>query len=203
MNIVIKTPKEIEGIRKSSQLAAKVLKFIEPHLQVGVSTREIDKLCHDFIVSHGAIPSPLNYKGYPKSICTSVNEVVCHGIPGDYELRDGDIINVDVSTYLEGFHGDTSKTYGIGKVSRSTRDLLKATEAALYAGIDQVKVGGFFGDIAYAVQTMIELQGYSVVREYGGHGIGREFHEEPHVPHTGKKDQGPRSKPAWFSPLSP
>jgi methionyl aminopeptidase len=203
LKIVIKTPKEIEGIRKSSQLAARVMHFIEPYLKIGISTLEINNLCHDFILKAGAKPSPLGYKGYPKSICTSVNEVVCHGIPGSYKLRDGDIVNVDVTTYLDGFHGDTSKTFPIGKISRSARDLLKATEESLYLGIDQVKVGGHFGDIGEAIQKFIESKGYSVVREYGGHGIGRDFHEDPHVAHVGKRGTGPEFKVGMVFTIEP
>lgn len=188
---MIKTPDEIAGIRKSSQLAAKVLEFIEPHISPGISTIEINDLCHKFIIEHGATPSPLGYKGYPKSICTSVNEVVCHGIPGGYKLRDGDIVKVDVTTFLGGFHGDTCKTFAVGKISRSARDLMKATEESLYVAIETVKPGGHFGDIGAAIQKFVEPKGYSVVREYGGHGIGKSFHEDPHVSHVGKVGFGP------------
>ncbi len=201
--IVIKTPQDIEGIYKSGQLAKSVLTFIEPHIQPGISTNEIDKLCHDYIVKAGAKPSPLNYKGYPKSICTSVNQVVCHGIPNDYRLRDGDIVKVDISTFLNGYHGDTCATYTVGKTSRAARDLMKATEESLYVGIEQVKPGGHFGDIGAAIQSFIEAKGYSVVREYGGHGIGKNFHEEPHVAHVGKKDTGPEFRTGMVFTIEP
>lgn len=189
--IIIKKPDEIESIRKSSQLAASVLKYIESYIQPGISTLELNDLCHEYIVQHKAVPSPLGYKGYPKSICTSVNQVVCHGIPGKYKLREGDIINVDVTTFLGGYHGDTSKTYAVGKISRAARDLLKATEDSLYIGIEMVKPGNTFGDIGHAIQKFIESKGYSVVREYGGHGIGKNFHEDPHVTHFGSPKSGP------------
>jgi methionyl aminopeptidase len=201
--ILIKTPKDIEGIRESSKLTASVFRFIEPHIQVGISTNELDKLCHDFIVKAGAKPSPLNYKGYPKSICTSVNQVVCHGIPNNYKLRDGDIIKVDVSTYLNNYHGDSCQTYAVGKVSRAARDLMKATEEALHLGIEQVKPGGHFGDIGAAIQEFVEAKGYSVVREYGGHGIGKSFHEDPHVAHVGKRGSGPEFKTGMVFTIEP
>jgi methionyl aminopeptidase len=201
--IVIKTPQDIEGIRESGKLAANLLIFIEPYVKVGVSTNELDKLCHDFIVKAGAKPSPLNYKGYPKSICTSLNHVVCHGIPDETLLRDGDIVKVDVSTYLNSYHGDTCKTFAVGKVSRAARDLMKATEDCLQIGIDQVKPGGHFGDIGAAIQSYAENNGYSVVREYGGHGIGKQFHEDPHVAHVGRKGEGPEFKVGMVFTIEP
>ncbi len=201
--ILIKTPQEIEGIRKSCQLTVSVFDFIEPHIQAGITTNELDKLCFDFIVKAGAKPSPLNYKGYPKSICTSINEVVCHGIPDKTALREGDIIKVDISTYLNGFHGDSCRTYAVGKVPRAARDLMKATEESLYIGIEQVKPGAHFGDIGAAIQKFIEAKGYSVVREYGGHGIGKSFHEEPHVPHVGKKGSGAEFKEGMVFTIEP
>ncbi len=201
--IIIKNADDIEGIRKSSRLAASVLDFIEPYIQPGISTLEINDLCHEFIIKNKAKPSPLGYKGFPKSICTSVNQVVCHGIPGTYKLREGDTINVDITTYLDGYHGDTSKTFGVGKISRAARDLLKATEESLYIGIDAVKPGKTFGDIGYVIQKFIESKGYSVVREYGGHGIGKEFHEEPHVTHFGKAGTGPALKAGMVFTIEP
>jgi methionyl aminopeptidase len=202
-SIVIKTPADIEGIRKSAELAAKVLNFIEPHIQVGISTDEINQICHDFILKNGARPSPLGYKGFPKSICTSVNQVICHGIPGEYRLREGDIIKVDVTTYLNGYHGDTCKTFGVGKISRAARDLMKATQECLRIGIDQVKPGGHFGDIGAAIQKYAKENGYSVVKEYGGHGIGKDFHEDPHVPHIGKFGTGPEFKEGMVFTIEP
>lgn len=202
-NIIIKDQTDIEGIRKSAELAAKVLNFIEPHIRIGLSTNEINQLCHDFILKNGARPSPLGYKGFPKSICTSVNEVICHGIPDDYRLRDGDIIKVDVTTYLNGYHGDTCKTFGVGKISRAARDLMKATKECLEIGIDQVKPGGHFGDIGAAIQKYAESKGYSVVKEYGGHGIGKNFHEDPHVPHVGKFGTGAEFKEGMVFTIEP
>lgn len=201
--IIIKSPEDIAGIKKSGALAASVLKFIEPYVTVGISTNELDKLCHDYIIKAGAKPSPLGYKGYPKSICTSVNNVVCHGIPGGYKLREGDIIKVDVTTFLNGYHGDTCKTFAVGKISRAARDLMKATEESLYLGIKAVKPGGHFGDIGAAIQQFVEAKGYSVVREYGGHGIGKQFHEEPHVTHFGKIGAGAEFKPGMVFTIEP
>ncbi len=201
--IVIKTPDEIAQIRKSCQLAASLLDYIAPKVIPGVRTLELDQLCHAYIVEHGATPSPLGYNGYPKSICTSVNNVVCHGIPDDYQLRDGDIVNVDVSTYLNGFHGDTSKTFLVGKTSRAARDLVQCVEEALMRGIQAVRPGGNFGDIGEAIQSFVEAKGYSVVREYCGHGIGRKFHEDPHVVHVGKKGTGPQIKNGMVFTIEP
>lgn len=201
--IVIKTPEEIEIMKKSCQLAADVLVMIEPHVKPGVSTLQLNDLCHNFIIENGAIPSPLNYNGFPKSICTSVNQVVCHGFPNSYILKEGDIVNVDVSTYLNKFHGDTSKTFLVGKTSRAARDLVTAAEEALWEGMRAVLHGGHFGDIGFAVQSFVERKGYSVVREYGGHGIGRAFHEDPHVMHYGKKGSGPKFQTGMVFTVEP
>lgn len=201
--IIIKTPQDIEGIRKSCELTVATLDFIEKHVEVGITTNELDKLCHDFIVKAGAKPSPLNYKGYPKSICTSLNDVVCHGIPNHTKLKDGDIIKIDVSTFLSGYHGDSCRTFGVGKISRAARDLMKATEESLYIGIKEVKPGKHFGDIGAAIQSFIEAKGYSVVREYGGHGIGKTFHEDPHVAHVGKFGTGPEFKEGMVFTIEP
>jgi methionyl aminopeptidase len=201
--IVIKTPEDIETMKESCRLAASVLSFIEPHLKAGISTIEIDKRIHDYIVEQGARPSTLGYKGYQHSCCTSINEVVCHGIPDKRVLKDGDIINVDVTTYFKGFHGDTSKTFFVGKVSRAARELVEAAEAAMWAGIQAVKPGARLGDLGEACQSYAESRGYSVVREYCGHGIGRNFHEDPHVTHYGKKGTGPELKPGMVFTVEP
>jgi methionyl aminopeptidase len=201
--IVYKTPQEIETMRKTCALAADVLDYIEPFVVVGANLLDLDQKCHDFIVSHGAEPSPLNYRGYPKSICTSVNQVVCHGIPKDYNLKDGDIINLDITTYLDAYHGDTSKTYLVGKTSRAARDLVSTTEEALWAGINATRINGHIGDIGEAIQTLVESRGYSVVREYCGHGIGKNFHEDPHVVHFGKKGTGARIRPGMVFTIEP
>jgi len=202
--IPIKTPEDIEQMRASCVLAADVLVMIEEHIKAGITTQEINDICHEFIASRGAIPSTLNYKGFTRSCCTSINQVVCHGIPNnDDYLADGDIVNVDVTCYLDQFHGDNSKTYLVGKCSRAARDLTTAAEEALWAGINAVKPGAKFGDIAHAVQTFVEGKGYSVVREYGGHGIGRAFHEDPHVSHFGRPGTGPEIKPGMVFTIEP
>ncbi len=178
----------------SCRLAARTLDMIEKEIKTGISTLELNKLCHDFIVDHGAIPAPLNYKGFPKSVCTSVNDVVCHGIPNKEDiLKEGDIINVDVTTILDGYHGDTSRTFYVGEVSGQAKKLVEATKEAMMRGIAAVSVdGGRIGDIGSAIQSYIEPLGFSVVREFVGHGIGKGFHEEPQIPHYGKQGNGPR-----------
>ncbi len=201
--IKYKTEADIQTMKESCRLAASVLTFIEPYVQPGIRCEELDKLCHDYIVNSGAVPSPLNYKGYPKSICTSVNDVVCHGIPDSYALKDGDIINIDVTTYLKEFHGDTSKTYAVGKVSRSARDLIQTTFEAMWIGIHAIRPGGYTGDIGEAVQKFVESKGYSIVREYCGHGIGRTFHEDPAITHYGKKGTGTLIKPGMVFTVEP
>lgn len=201
--IIYKTDKEIEDMRESCQLAASVLKFIEPHIQAGITTNEINELCHSYILEKGATPSPLNYRGFPKSICTSVNQVVCHGIPGSYQLREGDIVGVDITTFYKGYHGDTCKTFSVGKCSRSARELLKSAEEALWIGIEAARTGSHLGDIGAAIQKFVEDKGYSVVREYCGHGIGKNFHEDPHVVHFGKKGTGPQLKAGMVFTIEP
>lgn len=202
--IVIKSKEDVNTMKASCQLVADVLDYIEEYAVPGVNTLKINDLCHDFIVNRGAVPSPLNYKGYPKSICTSINNVVCHGIPNEKEiLRDGDIINIDVSAYLNGFHGDASRTYLVGKCSRAARDLTLTTYEALWKGIEAIRPGGHFGDIGHAIQTFAEAKGYSIVREYCGHGIGRAFHEDPHVTHYGRKGSGERIKPGMVFTVEP
>lgn len=202
--IVIKSKNDVETMKPSCRLVADVLDFIEAHLVTGVSTAKINDLCHDFILKHKATPSPLHYKGYPKSICTSINQVVCHGIPNDKELlKDGDIINVDVSAFLNGFHGDSSRTYMIGKCSRAARELVQATYDAMWLGIEAIKPGGHIGDIGHAIQTFAESKGFSVVREYCGHGIGRSFHEDPHVTHYGRRGTGDRIRAGMVFTVEP
>ena len=182
-------------MRETCLLAAKTLKFIEPHIKPGVSTEELNQLCHDFITQNGAYPSPLNYHGFPKSICTSRNEVICHGIPSaDDILKDGDIVNVDVTTYLNKFHGDTNRTFYVGKVSPEVRKLVEVTHQCMMAGIEIVRPGAHIGDIGAVIEEIAHSYGYSVVEEYCGHGIGREFHEEPQVVHVGIKGTGAKIK---------
>lgn len=191
MSITIKTPVEIEKMRVAGRLAAEVLEMIEPYIKPGVTTDEINQICHDYIVNEqNAIPAPLNYHGFPKSICTSVNHVVCHGIPNDKNLKNGDIINVDITVIKDGYHGDTSKMFYVGKVPAHAERLCEITLECLYKGMELVKPGARLGDIGHVIQHHAESNHYSVVREYCGHGIGAEFHEDPQVVHYGKPDTG-------------
>ena len=191
MSISLKTADEIEKMRVAGKLAAEVLEMIEPHVQTGVTTNELNQICHDYIVNtQKAIPAPLNYHGFPKSICTSVNQVVCHGIPNDKALKDGDIINIDITVIKDGFHGDTSKMFYIGNVPSHAKRLCEITQECLYKAIALVKPGTRLGDIGEIIQKHAEKNHYSVVREYCGHGIGSEFHEDPQVLHYGKAGTG-------------
>ncbi|HEY7840162.1 MAG TPA: type I methionyl aminopeptidase [Gammaproteobacteria bacterium] len=191
MQVSIKTPAEIEKMRVAGRLAAEVLSMIGPHVRAGVTTDALDRICHEYIVDElHAIPAPLNYRGFPRSICTSVNHVVCHGIPGERVLKDGDIINVDVTVIKEGFHGDTSRMYFVGEPSIRARRLVEVTRECMWRGIRLVKPGTRLGDIGHAIQSHAEANNFSVVREYCGHGIGREFHEEPQVLHYGERGSG-------------
>jgi methionyl aminopeptidase len=191
MNVTIKNPAEQDKMRAAGRLAASVLDMIEPFVQPGVSTDELDKRCHDFIVEElQSIPANLNYRGFPKTICTSVNHVVCHGIPGDKRLKSGDIINIDVTVIRDGFHGDTSRMYFVGNAAILARRLTGACHEAMWRGIRQVKPGAHLGDIGHAIQTYAETNNFSVVREYCGHGIGRVYHEDPQVLHYGKPGTG-------------
>lgn len=191
MSIVIKNAEQIEKMRVAGRLASEVLEMITPHVKKGVTTNELDRICHDYIINEqGAIPAPLNYNGFPKSICTSVNHVICHGIPADKKLRDGDIINIDITVIKDGFHGDTSKMFFIGKSSVLAQNLVKVAQECLYIGIDMVKPGMRLGDIGHAIETHAHKHRFSVVREYCGHGIGEVFHEEPQVLHYGKPGTG-------------
>ena len=194
--IQVKTPEEIEGMRVAGRLAAEVLDFITPHVKPGVSTGQLDQLCHDYIVNlQGAIPAPLNYappghRPYPKSICTSVNHQVCHGVPGDKTLRNGDILNIDVTVIKHGWHGDTSRMFYVGEPTVQAKRLCETTYECMWRGIHQVRPGATLGDIGAAIQRHAESRGFSVVREFCGHGIGRRFHEEPQILHYGRPGQG-------------
>lgn len=191
MNITIKTPEEIEKMRVAGKLAAEVLEMIEPHVKSGVTTNQINEICHAYIVNQQkAIPASLNYHGFPKSICTSVNHVVCHGIPGDKKLKDGDIVNIDVTVIKDDYHGDTSKMFLVGKTSVLAQRLCRITQECLYIGIRMVRPGIHLGDIGAAIQHHAESNHFSVVREYCGHGIGKTFHEDPQVLHYGKPGTG-------------
>ncbi|MSP27040.1 MAG: type I methionyl aminopeptidase [Methylococcales bacterium] len=189
--IIIKTESEIEKMRVAGRLAAEVLEMIESHVVAGITTNELDLICHNYMVDvQNVIPAPLNYKGFPKSICTSVNQQVCHGIPNEKKLKNGDIINIDITVIKDGYHGDTSKMFGVGEVSAHAKRLIKVTEESMYLGIQQVKAGARLGDIGHAIQKHAEAHRYSVVREFCGHGIGKKFHEEPQVLHYGKAGTG-------------
>ena len=192
MSVTIKTPDQIEKMRVAGRLAAEVLEMITPHVVAGISTGELDRICHDYIVNiQKAIPAPLNYNGFPKSICTSLNEVVCHGIPNDKKLlKNGDVINIDITVIKEGFHGDTSKMFHIGKPLSHNERLVNTSQECLYKAIDIVKPGTTLGDIGHIIQKHAESNYYSIVREYCGHGIGLGFHEEPQIVHYGTKGAG-------------
>lgn len=190
MSISIKTPDEIEKMRAAGKLAASVLEMIEPHIKAGVATEEIDKICHDYIIAHNAYPAPLNYHGFPKSVCTSLNHVVCHGIPNEKPLKDGDILNLDVTVKLDGYHGDTSKMFVVGEPSILAERLIRVTQESLYKAIKMVRPGLRTGDFAAVIQKHAEQHGYSIVREYCGHGIGAVFHEEPQILHYGTPGTG-------------
>jgi methionyl aminopeptidase len=191
------------GMRKAGRLAAEVLDFITPHVQPGVTTEELDRLCHDFIVERNAIPAPLNYRGFPKSICTSINHVVCHGIPGPRKLLEGDIVNIDVTVILDGWHGDSSRMYAAGKIGVQAQKLIDVTYEAMMRGIETVRPGATVGDIGFAIQSFAEKQRFSVVRDFCGHGIGRIFHDTPSILHFGRPGTGPELKTGMFFTVEP
>lgn len=201
---LIKTEEQIEGIRRSGVVNSGILDLVGKEIKVGMSTAEIDKLVYDYTISHGAIPAPLNFEGFPKSVCTSVNEVVCHGIPSEKEiLRDGDIINVDVSTILDGYYSDASRMYMIGKVSPEKEKLVRVAKECLEIGMEAAKPFGYVGDIGHAIQKHVEKNGFSVVRDLCGHGVGLEFHEEPEVTHFGRKGTGMLLVPGMVFTIEP
>ena len=188
---MIKTAEEIEKMRLAGKLAAQVLDMIEPHVVPGITTKALDDICHSYIINdQRAIPAPLNYRGFPKSICTSVNHVVCHGIPSEKILKEGDIINIDITVIKDEYHGDTSKMFYVGKPSVKAERLSKTAYECLCIGINMVKPGAQLGDIGHAIQNHAEKRNYSIVRDYCGHGIGRQFHEEPQVLHYGSPNTG-------------
>ena len=202
--INIKSNREIELMRKTSSLAASVLEYIASFVVPGVSTLKLNDLCHEYILDHGAYPSPLNYNGFPKAICTSLNEVICHGIPCEKDiLRDGDILNIDVTTYLNKFHGDTNKTFSVGETSDKVKNLVDITYKCMWAGINMVRPGANIGDIGGAIAPVAKSNGYSVVEEYCGHGIGREFHEAPQIVHNAKAGSGPEMRPGMTFTIEP
>ena len=191
MNVTIKSSEEQEKMRIAGRLAAEVLDMIGDFVQPGISTNELDQICHKYITeTQNAIPAPLNYRGFPKSICTSLNHVVCHGIPGERILKSGDILNIDVTVIKEGFHGDTSRMFFVGKSNIQAERLVQITLESMLIGIEELAPGKYLGDVGYAIQTHVEKNRFSVVREYCGHGIGRIFHEEPQVLHYGQPKSG-------------
>ncbi|MBP9752843.1 MAG: type I methionyl aminopeptidase [Proteobacteria bacterium] len=194
---------DFEHMRKAGRLASQVLDYVTPYIKAGITTDEIDKLCHDFIIQHGATPSPLGYHGYPKSVCTSINHVVCHGIPSNKKLQIGDIMNLDVTVNLNGWHGDTSRMFAIGKVGILAQKLIDTTYEAMMRGIEVVKPGATLGDIGHAIQSFVEKKGFSVVRDFCGHGVGEMMHMAPQVPHFGKSGQGIELKEGMFFTIEP
>jgi methionyl aminopeptidase len=209
MSIIIKTADEIERMRVAGRLASEVLDFITPHVTPGITTERLDQLCHDYIVNvQGCIPAPLNYtppgySPYPKSICTSINHQVCHGIPGKKELKKGDIVNLDITVIKDGFHGDTSRMFIVGDASILAKRLCQVTLECLWLGIAEVRPGATLGDIGHAIQQHAETAGFSVVREFCGHGIGRSFHEDPQVVHYGKPGTGTKLREGMIFTIEP
>ncbi|MAT52523.1 MAG: type I methionyl aminopeptidase [Porticoccaceae bacterium] len=205
MPVRLKTPDEIAKMRVAGKLAADVLEMIGEYVVAGVTTEELDRICHDYIVNvQKAIPAPLNYKGFPKSICTSVNHVVCHGIPSEKKaLKNGDIVNIDVTVIKDGYYGDTSKMFCVGDVADHARRLIRVTQECLYLGMSMVRPGVHLGDIGHAIQRHAEQNYYSVVRDYCGHGIGNEFHEEPQVLHFGRPGTGLELKEGMTFTIEP
>jgi len=209
MAVTIKTPAEIEKMRMAGRLAAEVLDHIGPHVRPGTTTSEIDRLCHDYMTQvRQTVPAPLNYappgyKPLPKSVCTSVNHVVCHGVPGDKKLKSGDVVNIDVTVIADGYHGDTSRMYYVGEPPIQARRLCDITYECMWLGIRTVRPGAYLGDIGHSIQSHAERHGFSVVREFCGHGIGRRFHEEPQVLHYGRARTGLRLEPGMIFTIEP
>ena len=196
-------PDEFEKLRNAGKISSQCLDFISDKIKPGVKTQDIDDLCVNFLKKHNAVSEPLFYRGFPKSICTSVNHVVCHGIPSEKILKEGDIVNVDITSFVDGFHGDTSRTFCVGKVSVKAKNLVEITKEALERSIKILKPGIFLGDIGFEIQNFVEKNGYSVVRDFCGHGVGRNFHEEPNILHYGKKGTGPRLEEGMVFTIEP
>ena len=201
--ITIHTSQDFEKMRTAGKLASEVLDFIEPYVQVGVTTDKLDALCHDFILKNNAIPAPLNYKGFPKSICTSVNHVVCHGIPSQKVLKNNDIVNIDITVIVDDWHGDTSRMFAVGEMKLKAQKLVSATYDAMWEGIKQVRPGNTIGDIGYSIQKYAEDKGYSVVVDFCGHGIGQKFHTAPNILHYGEKKKGLVLEEGMFFTIEP
>ncbi len=202
--IPLHSPEDFIGMRRAGRLAAQTLDHVEAFIKPGVSTERLNQVCHEFIVSHGAIPAPLNYKGFPKSVCTSVNHVVCHGIPNaEKVLQKGDIINIDVTVIVDGWHGDTNRTFPVGNIGVKARKLVDATYESMMRGIEVVKPGATLGDIGWAIESFVEKKGYSVVQDFCGHGIGRKFHAPPNVLHFGQAGAGLVLQEGMFFTIEP
>ena len=201
--IKIHKPEDFEGMRRAGKLAAECLDMLIPHVQPGVSSDELDRLAREFILDRGALPACLFYRGYPKTVCISRNHVVCHGIPGEWALREGDIVNIDVTVIVDGWHGDTSRMYGVGEVGPRARRLVEITYEGMARGLAAVKPGATLGDIGYAIQSYVEAQRCSVVRDFCGHGLGKVFHDAPNILHFGRPGQGAVLKPGMFFTVEP
>ena len=201
--IPLHSPEDFAAMHRAGRLAAECLDFITPYVQPGVATAELDRLCHEFVTERGAISAPLGYHGFPKSICTSINHVVCHGIPSDKLLQEGDIVNIDVTPILAGWHGDASRMYYVGKVNLKARRLVDVTYDAMMLGIEAVRPGATLGDIGHAIQSYVEKHRYSVVRDFCGHGLGKVFHMPPNVMHYGKAGEGLVLQEGMFFTIEP
>lgn len=203
LRIPLHTADDFAAMGRAGRLAAECLDFITPYVQPGVTTEELDRLCAEFVAAGGGISAPLNYRGYPKSVCISINHVICHGIPGPKKLEDGDILNIDVTTILDGWHGDSSRMYYVGKVGIKARRLCEVTFEALWRGIEMVKPGATLGDIGHAIQKFVEKNRFSVVRDFCGHGLGREFHSAPNIMHYGRPGHGLVLREGMFFTIEP
>ena len=201
--IHLKNDREVEKIREAGRLVLKTLDLVADQIRPGIQTEQINTWVHEFTLANGGTPAPLNYRGFPKSVCVSVNEVICHGIPGERHLRDGDIVNVDITTILDGYYADASKTFFVGTPNQQARKIVNVARECLKRGIQQVRTGRTIGDIGWAIQQYAEGQGCSVVREFVGHGVGCEFHEQPQVPHFGRKNEGIRLVPGMVFTIEP
>ncbi len=196
-------PDEFKKLRHAGKISSQCLDFISDKIKPGIKTQEINEMCVNFLTKHNALSAPLFYRGFPKSVCTSVNHVVCHGIPSDKTLNEGDIVNIDVTSLVDGFHGDTSRTYCVGKVSAKAKNLVETTKEALDRSIKILKPGVHLGDIGHEIQTYVEKKGYSVVKDFCGHGVGRNFHEEPNILHYGKSGTGPKLQKGMVFTIEP
>jgi methionyl aminopeptidase len=201
--VTIHPPEDFGGMRAAGRLAAETLDMIAPHVRPGVTTATLDRLCLGFIEQHGGVSATLGYRGYPRSICTSINHVVCHGIPGDRRLVEGDILNIDITVILNGWHGDTSRMFVAGEPSTRARMLIDVTYRALMRGVGAVRPGATLGDLGHVIQSYVESQRFSVVRDFCGHGVGRRFHEAPNVLHFGRPGEGPVLRPGMFFTVEP